>query len=134
MCKILVVEDNARQRLLYLEELRREGHHVIGVGREQQATEVLDCMAIDMVVLDLALSEHDGLEYLQEMLQEHPRLKVIINTAYPQFKLDFRSWGAERFVIKSADTTKLKNAVNEIAQECQSKRSSRSGNIRARKQ
>lgn len=119
MCNILVVENNPHLRLLYLDELQHEGHQVIGVGRGEQVSEVLNCTPIDLVVLDLSLPEHNGLDYLQGMLEAHPKLKVIINTAYPRFKLDFRSWGAERFIIKSSDLTELKNAVNEVMAESQ---------------
>jgi DNA-binding NtrC family response regulator len=122
MCNILVVENNPHLRLLYLEELQHEGHQVIGVGQGEQALEVLDYMPIELVVLDLSLPEHNGLDYLREMLEAHPKLKVIINTAYPRFKLDFRSWGAERFLIKSSDLSELKNAINEVVAESQSTR------------
>lgn len=122
MCNILVVENNLHLRLLYLDELQHEGHQVIGVGRGEQASEVLNCMPIDLVVLDLSLAEHNGLDYLREMLEAHPKLKVIINTAHPRFKLDFRSWCAERFLIKSSDLSELKNTINEVAAESQSAR------------
>jgi hypothetical protein len=49
------------------------------------------------------------------MLARHRRLKVIINSAYPIYKQDFRSWGADRFVTKSSDLFELKNAVSEMA-------------------
>lgn len=117
MCNILVVENNPRLRLLYLEELRREGHNVLGVSRGEQAEEALKYMPIELIILDLSLSERNGLDFLQEILKEHPNVKVIINTAYPNYKLDFRSWGADRFIIKSSGFAELKNAINEVVAE-----------------
>jgi DNA-binding NarL/FixJ family response regulator len=65
--------------------------------------------------MDLLLPDGKGLDYLQRMLARHRRLKVIINSAYPIYKQDFRSWGADRFVTKSSDLFELKNAVSEMA-------------------
>jgi hypothetical protein len=41
-------------------------------------------------------------------------LKIIINTAYPMFKQDFRCWGAERLLIKSSDLSELKQTIDEV--------------------
>jgi hypothetical protein len=51
------------------------------------------------------------------MLDRRRDLKVIINTAYPSFKQDFRSWGAERFLTKSSDLAELKDTINEVMAE-----------------
>jgi DNA-binding NtrC family response regulator len=115
MCKILIIEDDRRQRWLYHEELKSDGHEVLAVSQGQQAMEVLEHVPIDMVIMDLLLPDGKGLDYLQRMLARHRRLKIIINSAYSTYKQDFRSWGADRFVIKSSDLFELKNAVNEIA-------------------
>jgi two-component system OmpR family response regulator len=115
MSKVLVVEDDRRQRWLYYEELKNEGHQVLAVRQGEHALEVLDHVPIEVVVMDLLLPDGKGLEYLQKMLARNPTLKVIINSAHPIYKQDFRSWGADRFVTKSSDLCELKNAVSEIA-------------------
>jgi DNA-binding NtrC family response regulator len=120
MCKILVVEDERNLRRLYAEELEFEGHRVTAVGNGEEALRALESRPSDPVVLDLALPNGNGMnyssgiDYLQEMLSRRRDLKVIINSAYPDFKLDFRSWGAERFFTKSSDLSELKKAINEL--------------------
>jgi CheY-like chemotaxis protein len=120
MCKILVVEDERNLRRLYTEELEIEGHQVTAVSCGKEALRALESRPIDLVVLNLALPNgtgmnySSGIEYLQKMLGCCRGLKIIINSAYPDFKLDFRSWGAERFITKSSDLTELKNAINEM--------------------
>jgi CheY-like chemotaxis protein len=120
MCKILVVEDERNLRRLYTEEIEIEGHQVTAVSCGKEALRALESRPIDLVVLDLAfpnghgMNYSSGIDYLQKMLDRRRNLKVIINSAYPDFKLDFRSWGAERFITKSSDLTELKNALNEM--------------------
>ena len=127
MCKILFVEDERNLRRLYTEELELEGHQVITVGQGVEALRVLEDTPIDLVVLDLVLingngkNYSSGLDYLQEMLARHPNLKVIINSAYPDFKMDFRSWNAERFLTKSSDLMELKNTISELLAKSQNR-------------
>jgi len=42
------------------------------------------------------------------------KVKVILNTAYPQHKENFMTWGAEAYVIKSPDLTGLKEKIREV--------------------
>ncbi len=114
MCRILVVEDERNLRRLYTEELEVEGHQVSAVGSGEEALRVLENGPIDLVVLDLILPNGNGIDYLPEMLNAHRDLKIIINSAYPTFKQDFRSWGAERFLTKSSDLSDLKETINEM--------------------
>ncbi len=123
MCKILVVEDERNLRRLYTEELEIEGHQVTAVSCGKEALHALESRPVDLVILDLALPNGNGMNYssgidcLQKMLSRRRDLKVIINSAYPDFKLDFRSWGAERFLTKSSDLSELKEAINELMAE-----------------
>lgn len=128
MGKILFVEDEHNLRRLYAEELEIEGHQVIAVDRVVEAVRVLEDTPIDLVVLDLVLPNGNGkdcasgLDYLQEMLGRRRDLKIIINSAYLDLKMDFRSWGAERFLTKSSDLTELKNTISELIAKPQNQR------------
>ncbi|MCI0695738.1 response regulator [candidate division KSB1 bacterium] len=114
MAKIMVVENEQHLRRLYTEELEHEGHDVIAVGFGREALYLLDAIPVDLVLLDLKLADGNGLDYLQKMLAHHRDLKIIINTAYPMFKQDFRCWGAERLLIKSSDLSELKQTIGEV--------------------
>ena len=114
MAKIMVVENEHHLRRLYREELEHEGHEVIAVGLGGEALRLLDAIPVDLVILDLMLADGDGLDYLEKMLAQRRELKIVINTAYPMFKQDFRCWGAERLLIKSSDLSELKKAIHEV--------------------
>jgi DNA-binding response OmpR family regulator len=114
MGTILLVENDSSQRLLYSLELEREGHEVLAVAEAEEALRILDESPVDLVVLDLVLPDTGGLELLQKMVDRHRDLKVIIYTAHPDFKVDFRSWGAERYLTKGSDVSVLTAAVSDL--------------------
>ena len=107
MSTILVVEDEESLRLLYQRELTSEGFQVISAESGEEAVQKLNGNSVDLVVLDIRLTDMNGLEALEEMLLKNRNLKVVINTAYANYKDDFSSWLADAYLIKSADLDEL---------------------------
>ncbi|MEE9171261.1 MAG: response regulator [bacterium] len=114
MKNVLVVEDEDSLRLLYKQELVEDGYNVIAVDSGEDALERLDKNKIDLVVLDIRLGGMSGLEALEGLLSKQRDLKVVINTAYANFKDDFSSWLADAYVIKSADLSELKSTIHRL--------------------
>ena len=117
MKKILVVEDEDDLRLLYQQELEQEGYDVVTVESGEEAIKVLEKESINLVVLDIRLTGMNGLEALEEMLLRNRNLKVIINTAYANYKDDFSSWLADAYLIKSSDLSELKETIQNLLEE-----------------
>jgi len=111
MARILLVEDDDHQRLLYEQELTAEGYEVLAVGTGAEALESIKANPIDLVVLDLRLPDKDGIEILGRIAAANENLPVIINSAYGVWKGNFRSWLAEAYVIKSSNLDELKIAI-----------------------
>ena len=61
MSKILLVEDNASNRKLLGDILRREGHVVREVGTADAGLELALTEAFDLIVMDIQLPGTDGL-------------------------------------------------------------------------
>ena len=112
--KILLVEDNELQRELYREELEAEGYDVeIAIDGDNALAKVgRECP--DLVVLDIELPNLDGIETMRKLLDDHPDIPVILNSAYTHYKSNFISWGARAYLIKSSDTSELLNEVNKV--------------------
>ncbi|NIU01071.1 MAG: response regulator, partial [Nitrosopumilaceae archaeon] len=68
----------------------------------------------DLVIMDLGLPDINGLQVISTLLKARPDLPVIINSAYSHCKQDIMSWAATKYVVKSADLTELKNAINNV--------------------
>ena len=111
--RILVVDDEEHQGLLYEQELTDEGYLVDIVTSGYQALEKVKENMYDLVILDIGMPEMDGLETLGRMLSMDNKLPVILNTAYPSYKDNFMSWAADAYVVKSSDLTELKSKIKE---------------------
>ena len=109
---ILLVDDDERQREFYERRLTRMGYVFRVASGADSALEQLRQERPDVVVLDIAMPERDGLSALQEILDADPALPVIIHTAYPSYADNFLAWAAEAYVVKSQDMTPLTQAID----------------------
>jgi len=114
MKTILVVDDDDAIRTLLAEELTEEGYRVLTVNNARDALKMVEQEALDLVILDIRMPGMDGLEALPRMLGLKEGLKVILNTAYSQYKESFMSWAADAYVVKSSDLTELKGKISEL--------------------
>ena len=111
--KLLIVEDERNQSLLYEQELTSEGYHVITAGSGEEALELFRSDSFDLVVLDIGMPGMNGLETLGQLIGMNNKIPVILNTAYPSYQDNFMSWAADAYVIKSMDLSELKDKIRE---------------------
>jgi CheY-like chemotaxis protein len=111
MPTVLIVDDDDNQRLLYCEELRLEGYEVEEADCGQDAIEAVEKGGVDLVLLDIAMPEMDGIETLSRILDINNRMPVILNTAYSSYKDNFMTWAADAYVVKSSDLSGLKQQI-----------------------
>ncbi len=114
MKKILIVEDDEPQQILYETELLELGYRVIIAGNGDEAVSLVRAENPDLIILDLMIPKKHGLEALREFLTINPNIPVIIHTAYSHYKDDFMSWAAEEYVVKSSDLGELKKAIQRV--------------------
>lgn len=114
MAKILVVDDDESIRLLYREELQQDGHEVVTAATAADALALIESAKPDVVTLDIKMPGQDGLTALRELKARHRDLPVIMCTAYGSFKRNYASIASDAYVVKSADTTELKNAIRRV--------------------
>jgi CheY-like chemotaxis protein len=111
---ILVVEDDANQRELYVDELEGEGYKVVAASTGREALSMAREQTPDLIVLDINMPGMDGLDTLSHLLEISRQTPVIINTAYPSYQDSFTSWSADAYVVKSSDLTELKGKIQEL--------------------
>jgi DNA-binding NarL/FixJ family response regulator len=72
---------------------------------------------LDVVLLDIAMPERDGLDVLQVLRQEYPRLPVLMLSTYPEKQYAVRciQLGAAGYLHKSADPDDMVAAVRKVA-------------------
>ena len=112
MKKLLIVDDEANIRRLYSDELSDAGYAVRCAASWEEARRALESERFDLVTLDIRMGDGtDGIEALRQIKELHPRLPVVIVTAYGEYQADFGSWAAEGYVVKSSDLTELKARI-----------------------
>jgi DNA-binding NtrC family response regulator len=112
--RILLVENEKAQCLLYEQELNEEGYLVLVARNGKEALKQLQESPCDLVVLDIVMPEMDGLEVLAKIVSRYKKMPVILHTAYAHYKNDFMTWLADAFVVKSSDLSMLKKTVKEL--------------------
>jgi len=114
MAKLLVVDDDRNQGQLYKIDLEDDGHEVTLAASGPEGLESLKKSRPDLIVLDISMPGMDGIETLGKILAQDRTLPVILNTAYSNYKNNFMTWSADGYVVKSGDTTELKNKIREV--------------------
>ncbi len=114
MEKILCVDDDDSLLRLYQEELSDEGYKVILAKDGKEALAKFVKEKPQVVVMDIRMPVMDGIETMTLMLGKDRQVQVILNTAYPQYRENFMTWGAAAYVIKSSDLTELKQKIREV--------------------
>ena len=114
MSKILVIEDEKNLRQLYKQDLELDGHTVVTAKSAEEGLKKVETEAPDLVVLDIRMPGMDGLEAMGRILDQHPSIPVLLNTAYSSYQDSFLSWGADAYVIKSSDTGDLRREVEQL--------------------
>jgi DNA-binding response OmpR family regulator len=88
--RVLIVEDESALRLSY-ERHFQPRYDLVFASTGAEALVKLDEEPPDVAVLDMRLPDTDGVELLRRIRETHPRLPVIITTAYmsiePQLKV-----------------------------------------------
>jgi len=111
MKRILIVDDDPSIQLLYEEELSEEGYDVISSDGGKGLLELIVAKTPDLILLDVKLRSQSGLRLLQDIRNAFHGIPVIMTTAYPAFKFDPKSVGADAYVPKNSDLTGLKQQI-----------------------
>lgn len=119
---ILLLEPDQWLAELYTRILRDEGHKVIPVMHAQSAIDWIDDNGlVDLIILELLLGEHNGLEFINELRSHHDWITIplVVQTTVPptQHLLsteDWRQLGVISYLYKPM--TKLTDLVRVVRQ------------------
>jgi len=80
--RILYVEDNDLVRDIICEILAQPNRSVMAVASAEEALDVFEPHAFDIVVTDVSLPAMSGLDLARELLQRAPSVAIVIATGY----------------------------------------------------
>ena len=68
----------------------------------------------DLIILDIEMPNHDGIDFLAWLLKNHYSIPVIIFTADPAYRDHYLCWSVAKYLIKSDDLSELKTEITEV--------------------
>jgi len=114
---VLIVDDHEVARIGLSWLLDNPSFHV--AGSVATAAEALQCLAdkpIDLVLLDLRLSDGSGLKLLEEICNSRPEIAVVVLSAYenPTYIARAAALGAADYLLKSIPSQTLLGTLQRI--------------------
>jgi len=111
--KILVVDDENTLRHFLRLNLQEQGYHVSEAANGETALRLVEHNVFDVALIDLHLSDMNGLEIVRHLRNTHPQTSVIILTAYATVDsaIEALRQGAHDYLTKPCDTSELLASV-----------------------
>ncbi|MGO4497843.1 response regulator [Paenibacillus sp. 2RAB27] len=122
MYKVLVVDDekNIRERLVKSFPWNEAGFQVIGsAGDGQEALELIKEYLPHVVLTDIRMPEMNGLELAKAIQETYPHIKVLILSAYDDFKYAQEAirYGIKGYLLKPVMKDEIVDAMSGLAIE-----------------
>ncbi len=117
--KLLVVDDDPQVCKTVSMILQEHGYHVQAYSQPRQALQAVRKAPFDIALIDIKMPDLNGLELVEKIKAEDPRVAPIVMTAYPdvQTAAETMRLGARDYITKPFREEQLLAAVERIAQE-----------------
>lgn len=119
MIRVLLCDDHLIIRQGLKQLIADAGH--ISVTAEAQdgvsAIALARTQIFDVVLLDIAMPNKDGLDVLKQLRHEFPKLPILMLSTYPekQYAVRCLKLGANGYLNKSTNTEELTQAIRKVA-------------------
>lgn len=121
MLRVFVVEDSELIRKRIIENISTMGGFEV-VGFAESATEAIASIARlhpDIVITDIQLKEGSGIDVVRKIRAQpytpRPRIFVLTNYAFPEYKRQCTVAGADEFFDKSSEYDRFLSLMHEAA-------------------
>ena len=117
--RILVVDDEPNMAWLFSHAFGGD-YEIVAASSGEQALELLRCLDIDLVMLDLRLPGADGIDTLRAARKQGFRGPVIVMTAYGEIKTAVAAMrlGAHDYITKPFDMDELRLTIESSLRLC----------------
>lgn len=92
---------------------------VAEAGNGEEAVALYDIHKPDVMVLDLRMPKLDGVAVVQQVLDKHPKARLLIMTTYDGDEDIFRSLsqGAKGYILKDAPRQEILSAIRAVSED-----------------
>ena len=113
--RVIIVDDHPALRFGLVGLFKQTpGFSVVGEASDgEEAVNITNNTEVDVIIMDLALPKKSGLEAIQEILSNHPNIKILIFTAFSngeQILAGIKA-GAIGYLVKDSSPQELISAV-----------------------
>ncbi|MGE5313906.1 MAG: response regulator [Acidobacteriota bacterium] len=120
MIRVLLADDHTivREGLRMMLEQTEDIRVTDEAGNGTETLEKLEKHDTDVVVLDIAMPDMNGIEVLRQIKQKHPAVHVMMLSTYPEKQYAVRALksGASGYLTKDSATEELITAIRRAAQ------------------
>jgi DNA-binding NtrC family response regulator len=115
---VLVVDDEQNIRHLCTEVAVQSGMKVTAVATAEEAMELLELSAVDILITDLKLRESNGLDLIRQIQSLFPHVAVIVVTGYGTIDSAVAATrlGAVDYITKPFRVEELRTRLEHVAQ------------------
>jgi len=119
---ILLVDDDPQMLNLLSDIIELDGHVAVMAEDGEQALNVFEHQKPDLVITDLLMPNKEGLEFISEIREIFPELKIIAysggGSGNPENYLEFaRGMGADRVFSKPMPLASLREEIKILLNE-----------------
>lgn len=121
--KIVIIEDNKLRRLSLKSALNEyEDMSVIGDTEDTLTGQMMiECIEPDIVLIDLGLSDENGIEAISKIRERNKSVKIIALTSHSNNEevLSALINGANAYCVKNIDLDEFVNVIRDITENTQ---------------
>lgn len=117
--RVLIVEDNEVFRRPLQRTLEAAGCEVVAVPSGEDALEVLDRSAFDLLLTDHRLPGMDGVQLITRIKAKHPAMAILVMTANGTMEsgVEARRHGADDYLVKPFEMPDLLRALHRALEQ-----------------
>jgi DNA-binding NtrC family response regulator len=114
---LLIVDDEQSIRETCVAVAEQCGMKAVGVATAEEALEVLEHSAVDILLTDLKLPQTNGVELLKRVHDLHPQVAVVVLTQYGTIEsaVEVTRMGAVDYVTKPFRIEELRSRLERVA-------------------
>lgn len=122
MALILLVDDDPQMLRLLTDVIDLDGHQALLAEDGVVALKYFEHQTPDLVITDILMPNKEGLEFISEVRELHPNLKIIAysggGSANPESYLEFATgMGANRVFTKPMPLVELRAEIKQLLSE-----------------
>lgn len=117
--KIILVDDHQifRQGIKSLIQTEGFGEVIAEAENGLELLKILKSITPDIILLDIAMPQMDGIEATKKILELYPSLKVLVFSSFSDIQYYYKlvDSGAKGFILKNIDILELQMAINKVS-------------------